>query len=655
MNNKNIKQSDLNLSWFKNRWTLYIIYFCSIIFRLILETSPDFIKLNAVKTLNALQAYASLQNPEILKDDNFSGSDLLLTSLPLNLFYQFAKIIDLQPIIAMQVHIILEILIQNIALYSASLLLTSALRKNVVATLIFFNFFQIVLPINLANWGFIYGWNYGFAYSFAILTIVVAVHKKWSLVFLLNSILLSIHFTVGIIIGLICLFLFFSLFSKLKMKTRDFLFAILGIPFLAFAFNGVATYSSNIPSQYNSEFIDQIKLFQVHLFINLLDLGYLKDAAPIIIQWAAFFSSCIMIVRKLKEKMQVLNALENVLHLIFVISIFACLYSQIENPSSTIILMAFHRLSIFIPYIFLILMPLLISGELRNHKLAAISSIAILLIQVIGYVRMSVVTSLVICILFLLSHLRGYLNFHSEPSYLRKSILFGEFFFITFICLVMFYLYLPHNLLPFIIFMCIPTVLIFNKISGGLNKRFHNRMKYILVSAAVIISILGVINLSKSRIEIIKGNASEMNAYYQMETWAQKNTPADATFFLPLDNDYFGWESFSQRASIGKPLDWLHYSVLYSRDQIQFEKGVSKALLFDVDVKDILTHKKSNLILGEMILKNIGENYNKFSDKEVINIARDLEVSYLITKDRALNQQNLNLVYRADRYRIYKL
>jgi hypothetical protein len=655
MNNQNRSASYFNSSWLMSRWALFLIYFCSITFRLTFETSPDFIKLNAIKTLNALQAYASLQNPEILKDDIFSGSDLLLTSLPLDLIYQFARMIGLQPIVAMQVHIILEILIQNIVLYSASMLLIRPLRKYVVATLTFFNFFQIVLPINLANWGFLYGWNYGFAYSFAILTIVAGVKKKWSLVFLLNSILLSIHFTVGIITGLISLSLFFSPFTKVKIKAKDYVLAILGIPFLAFAINGVASYSSNIPREYNSEFIEQLKLFQVHLFVDLLDLAYLKDAAPVIIHWAALFSTCMMIVRKLKEEIQVLNSLENVLHLIFVISILACLYSQVDTPNSTLILMAFHRLSILIPYVFLILIPLLLSGELRKHNLAMTSSVAILIIHVIGYRRITAVISLVICILFLLTYLRGDLNFRSEPSYVRKFTLLVEFILITFAILIMFYLYTPKHLLPFIIFICISVFFIYREISEGLNRHLNNRIKILLVSAAIMSSIFGVAHLSKSRIEIINRNFSEINAYYQMETWAQKNTPTDAIFFLPLDNDYFGWESFSQRASIGKPLDWLHYSILYSRDQIQFENGVSNALLFDVNIKEILTYKNSDLNLGEVILKNIASNYDKFSDEKVIAIARKLETSYLITKDRALNERNLKLVYKINHYRIYKI
>ena len=63
----------------------------------------------------------------------------------------------------------------------------------------------------------------------------------------------------------------------------------------------------------------------------------------------------------------------------------------------------------------------------------------------------------------------------------------------------------------------------------------------------------------------IDGVAGEVrDDLLEVQGWARSNTAADANFLLPLDSFGFGWRVFSERASAGKPHEWLHYSFLYS-------------------------------------------------------------------------------------------
>ena len=55
-----------------------------------------------------------------------------------------------------------------------------------------------------------------------------------------------------------------------------------------------------------------------------------------------------------------------------------------------------------------------------------------------------------------------------------------------------------------------------------------------------------------------------------------------------FDDSGFGWRLFSERASAGKPREWLHYAFLYSRDQTVLAEGTRRAELLGLDVDDWL-------------------------------------------------------------------
>jgi hypothetical protein len=169
--------------------------------------------------------------------------------------------------------------------------------------------------------------------------------------------------------------------------------------------------------------------------------------------------------------------------------------------------------------------------------------------------------------------------------------------------------------------------------------------------------ILGILNATNTHSELIGQNATAINSYYDMEIWAKEKTPLDAVFLLPPDNKLFGWESFSERASIGKPMNWLHYSILYSRNEVRFEEGARKAKLFGVDIENTKLQKghENSVIVGNIILNQIYANYRTFSDEDLKRVAGILQATHLITENREISHEGIKLVLKVNDYRIYEI
>jgi hypothetical protein len=173
----------------------------------------------------------------------------------------------------------------------------------------------------------------------------------------------------------------------------------------------------------------------------------------------------------------------------------------------------------------------------------------------------------------------------------------------------------------------------------------------------IIFSLISLVNITKTQYNFDISKSSSISKNYNLEVWAKENTKPDSVFFLPPNNDLFGWNSFSDRASVGKPMDWLHYSILYSRDQAQFIEGANKAELFGVDVQSILQNKKSEIgiALGNQIINDIYTNYRNTTDERLVEIAYELKASHLVTESRKLDLSSVSLIYENQPYRIYRL
>jgi hypothetical protein len=223
---QNLKKRIHSLININRKYRFYVIsltFVLAAIYRIMFEANPNAVKFKGINSLSSLQAYSSLRNPLILQNGLNSGNDLIFTSLPLKIIYESANWLNLDAITAMQLHIVTEILFQNLVLAFAIKTLVNYRASKIVGTLIFFNFFQIFVPINLANWGIIYGWNYGFAYSLSILSLTLALRKSFGTLVLVNAMLLSTHFTVGIITGSLCIFLILIDWKNVKtqyLKTK---------------------------------------------------------------------------------------------------------------------------------------------------------------------------------------------------------------------------------------------------------------------------------------------------------------------------------------------------------------------------------------------------------------------------------------------------
>jgi hypothetical protein len=112
-------------------------------------------------------------------------------------------------------------------------------------------------------------------------------------------------------------------------------------------------------------------------------------------------------------------------------------------------------------------------------------------------------------------------------------------------------------------------------------------------------------------------------------TWARANTRQDAIFLLPFDDYGFGWRLFSERASAGKPREWLHYAFLYSRDQTVMAEGTRRAELLGIDVDDWL-HDHPELGTGGQLVNELTERFNELNDRSVVQLGDQLDVDYYV-------------------------
>lgn len=633
-----------------------IVFILSVIYRIALEANPESIKFKAISSLSSLQAYSLLQNPLMLKDGFVSGSNLLVTSLPIKIIYEFANRFNLEAITAMQFHIILEILFQNYIIYFAAKSLISYRWTKIWSSLVFFNFFQIVAPINLANWGFIYGWNYGFSYSLAILSIVFTIQKRFGQLVFISTVLLATHFTVGIVVGFINLLFILRNYKNIKLRKKDLFFIIGSIPILILTLKVILESSSIVSKDFNEKFLDRIKLFQVHLFVDLFNSVSMKELAPSILHWLAIFCTLIIVIQKLKQKIGMFSELENILHIIFVVSIVACVYSQFSSTDSTLILLAFHRLSILIPYFFILLLPFYFNGILQKNQIEFSLISAILMIHIIGIGRFTSAISLIVCLVSIYIYSKKFVFLTSKQNIMQQIIMLSEMIFLLYICFLSTYQNLSKSMFIVLLAVSIISYFLFDNILQYILKySFNLSVRYIAVTL-IVLSTLGLLNKSKTNYELISQKSAVIDTYYQMAEWAKQNTDPSSVFFLPPDNDFFGWESFSERASVGKPMDWLHYSILYSRNQIQFNDGARKASLFGVDVQKFEIQDKSitNISLGNIILNQIDMNYKNLNDKDLKIVTNTLNASYIITENRKIEIKEFKLVYKVDNHRIYR-
>jgi hypothetical protein len=640
-----------------NKHFYSLVYLFSFIYRLWTEASTEAIKLKAISTLSPLQAYSKLQNQTLSKDGFTSGADALFTSSPLRAIYEICNQLNIEAITSLQIHIVSELIFQNLILIFVIKKISRVQPAAILYTLSFFNLFQITSPINLANWGIIYGWNYGYAYSIAILSIVLAAQKKTGAMFLVITILLSIHFTVGIITSGLCLLVIIQKNHGFKMTKLDSVWIVTSIPFLIYSIQQISYTSTDLTKQYNQDFINRIKMFQVHLFVDLFDPNKLEYFVPFMLQWSAIFFTLLTIIRQLKKQIFIFKEFERVLHSIFVASMAACIYSQFKESNSTAILLAFHRLSILVPYLFIVLiLPLLFNGSLKIHKTATYTAIAIMFIHVAGYGRLSNWISLVLCTGLIYLNLKNFPKSKNTAGILMNSLILMEVTFVGYLSVLFILFSSPSLQLASIVLAVIAFLAVYKKhFFTTLNSEFRLSTNQVGVLVFVIL-LFGLQANIKTHLQYLQQKSVIVNSYYELAEWSKLNTEKDALFLLPLNDQIYGWESFSQRASVGKPLIWLHYSILYSRNYNDFLESEEKVSLLGVDLQSFVRKQQPNLDNrdGDLLLRTLYNNYAKLDSGDLIGIARELKVNYLVTEGRELQDKELILVFSYENYRIYK-
>ena len=112
-------------------------------------------------------------------------------------------------------------------------------------------------------------------------------------------------------------------------------------------------------------------------------------------------------------------------------------------------------------------------------------------------------------------------------------------------------------------------------------------------------------------------------------SWARRATAAGDVFLLPLDDEGFGWRTFSHRASAGKPREWLHYSFLYSRDERVMDEGTRRAALRGIDVAAWLAQHPQLGVGGELVAE-LSARFQRMTDEQAAQFATDLDADFLV-------------------------
>jgi hypothetical protein len=148
------------------------------------------------------------------------------------------------------------------------------------------------------------------------------------------------------------------------------------------------------------------------------------------------------------------------------------------------------------------------------------------------------------------------------------------------------------------------------------------------VAVIPVVLLLGSTALANPR--AVSGSTAELRSdLLDTARWARVNSAHDAIFLLPFDDFGFGWRLFSERASAGKPREWLHYAFLYSRDQTMMAEGTRRAELLGINVDDWL-HDHPELMIGGALVNELTERFNGLNNRSVVQLGDQLDVAYYV-------------------------
>jgi hypothetical protein len=386
-------------------------------------------------------------------------------------------------------------------------------------------------------------------------------------------------------------------------------------------------------------------MFQYHLFLNLFNINEVAEVSLGILVWILFVAIIIISLETLDLPLKIKLKIKVLIYSTTLVSFISLFYTQVPEANINIILIAFHRSSILITQLFFALLALIIITRIKDLSIFILLSL--LLLIHIGLIVISIP-------FYVLKLMQLFLV--QKTSLPDKIYILSLFLLILYVgicgCILFFSSYplgrgtnLVVLILAILVLVFIPSIgskMSTNKFWKSFNLKFFS----------IILLIIGLI--LKLNIYVISRPVND--DFFEIQNWVRFNTPVYTKLFIPLDDKYFGWTSFSLRANSGQPRTWLHYAILYSRSTSNIEYGRNLVDKFGVDLDGYLQNPFSsiNRDMGKKILSEITINYEKLQISEIMEIVNNLGYDFLIVRNNYKLDPCFQSVFKNKSYVIYK-
>ena len=590
-----------------------------------------------VDNLSPAAQIASQHNP-MLDDLGFpSGSELTAVSLPLRLYAAFGAL-GLGPIRATFVMVAIEVVFLFVAIAWSVRIIRPSVSRELAAVAATVGTLGYALDgNNLANFGFFFGWNYGFASGIACVAIAFALRRRWTAAAIAISALVTVHVVIAVLVGLVVLPLIAVDLKRRRFEIRLVPVAassVIGGAYLWFARGDVQLSSARLDT---GAYIARLRAFQSHLFFEF-DTPFLRPFADDIGAWS--ITVVLTLAAALTARGLGHRALSSRLAITLVTTAGLCLlgwaHSNLDSPNVTLLLMEVHRTSVFVNLLLLsFALPLVLDETRRSHRLSL--PICLIVWCMVHDVDQRLTFGLLLLgltALWIVTELRQ----QQGLARLLLVALAGVFaipatyFTLTAVDVEGGWSELLRTITrhpAMLIALGIIVALALIETGGGQRRlpipSLAGTTAFAVIPVVLVIGASALVNPNA----VTGAAARSRSDLIDTARWAHANTAQDAIFLLPFHDYGFGWRLYSERASAGKPREWLHYAFLYSRDQTLLAEGTRRAELVGIDVDDWL-RDHPDLRTGAQLVRELTERFNELNDRSVVQLGAQLDVDYYV-------------------------
>jgi hypothetical protein len=581
----------------------------------------------------------ALRNNPLLETTGFSsGSEITGVSLPLRA-YRLLDWMGVGALDAARVMVAVEALVFFVLVAMAvrvvlpRVTLALAASTATVATVGY-----ALSGTNLANWGFFFGWNYGFAYALACLVLAHGLRQGWTSAAVWLALLVTVHSLVAVLVGLALVPLFVAdvVRRRIVLRWRPIVVAgLLAVGYLLVE-RDIARLSSGVLD--TEAYIARLRAFQFHLFFRFdLDFlsGFSRNLGPWFVAVVALLAASLALQKRTEADLA--QRLLVVVATVSVLSVAGWAHSGLDAPNTTLLLVALHRSSLFVSLLVLtVAVPLLLEDMRSARRLPFVLPMLVWLLLP-GHVIRSILGLLVLVGLlgWIAANARGNRNvFVAVLASTAAVATCGALWFLLDdvdaypgLGQLAGYVTGDGGMVVFLVLLALLGAAAFAAPSATERFLAPVATRSVLMVVAVLL-FTGTAIFDNPRMATGERGA-KMSDYAAVQQWVRGNTPTDAVFLLPLGDWGFGWKVFSERASVGKPREWLHYSFLYSRDQTTMAEGTKRANMLGIDVDDWF-EEHPGLGKGSLLVREMADRFDDLTDEQVVRLGAELGADHFV-------------------------